>query len=77
MKESTHTILQLLCKEYKSFSTIGYMSNRKEAIFAMLAAASMGAMFGGPLPFYGAKVNLVVLKPLKPSDFNPSDLVDT
>ncbi|XP_035225623.1 acetoacetyl-CoA synthetase-like, partial [Stegodyphus dumicola] len=33
-----------------------YMSNRKEAIFAMLAATSMGALFGGPLPFYGAKV---------------------
>ncbi|CAL1298496.1 unnamed protein product [Larinioides sclopetarius] len=31
-----------------------YMSNRKEAIFAFLAAASMGAIFGGAQPFLGA-----------------------
>lgn len=38
------------------------MSNRKEAIFAMLAAASIGAIWGGPVPFYGARVS-DMLKP--------------
>ncbi|GFX05663.1 acetoacetyl-CoA synthetase [Trichonephila clavipes] len=31
-----------------------YMSNRKEAIFAMLATLSIGAIWGGPQPFLGA-----------------------
>lgn len=35
----------------------GYMSNIKEAIFAMLAATSIGAIWSGPLPFYGARVS--------------------
>ncbi|KAG8195200.1 hypothetical protein JTE90_027943 [Oedothorax gibbosus] len=43
-----------------------YMSNRKEAIFAMLAAASMGAMFGGPLPFYGAKAVAAIMDIMQP-----------
>ncbi|CAL1286765.1 unnamed protein product [Larinioides sclopetarius] len=43
-----------------------YMSNRREAIYAMLAAASMGAMFGGPLPFYGAKGAITILDIMKP-----------
>ncbi|GFX05707.1 acetoacetyl-CoA synthetase [Trichonephila clavipes] len=32
-----------------------YMSNRKEAIFAMLATTSIGAIWGGPQPFLGAQ----------------------
>lgn len=36
------------------------MSNRKEAIFAMLAAASIGAIWGGPVPFYGARVSYIL-----------------
>lgn len=32
-----------------------FMSNRKEAIFAMLATASIGAIWGGPVPYYGAR----------------------
>ncbi|GFT97653.1 acetoacetyl-CoA synthetase [Trichonephila clavipes] len=32
-----------------------YMSNRKEAIYAMLAVTSIGAIWGGPQPFLGAK----------------------
>ncbi|CAL1286776.1 unnamed protein product [Larinioides sclopetarius] len=43
-----------------------YMSNRREAIYAMLAAASMGAMFGGPLPFYGAKAVAAIMDIMKP-----------
>ncbi|CAL1272070.1 unnamed protein product, partial [Larinioides sclopetarius] len=31
-----------------------YMSNRKEAVFTFLASASMGAIFGGPQPYFGA-----------------------
>ncbi|PRD25622.1 UNVERIFIED_CONTAM: Acetoacetyl-CoA synthetase [Trichonephila clavipes] len=31
------------------------MSNRKEAIFAMLAATSIGAIWSGPLPFHGVR----------------------
>ena len=36
------------------------MSNRKEAIFAMLAAASIGALWGGPVPYYGARVSKIL-----------------
>ncbi|KAG8198897.1 hypothetical protein JTE90_015109 [Oedothorax gibbosus] len=32
-----------------------YMSNRKEAIFTFLAAASIGAVFGGPQPFFTSR----------------------
>ncbi|KFM80956.1 Acetoacetyl-CoA synthetase, partial [Stegodyphus mimosarum] len=42
------------------------MSNRKEAIFAMLAATSMGALFGGPLPFYGAKAVATIMGIMNP-----------
>ncbi|PRD23334.1 UNVERIFIED_CONTAM: Acetoacetyl-CoA synthetase [Trichonephila clavipes] len=34
---------------------VSYMSNRKEAIYAMLAATSIGAIWGGPQPFFGAR----------------------
>ena len=40
-------------------STIGYMSQRKEAIFAMLATTSIGAIWGGPLPYYGGRVRFL------------------
>ncbi|GFY60119.1 acetoacetyl-CoA synthetase [Trichonephila inaurata madagascariensis] len=43
-----------------------YMSNRREAIYAILAAASIGAMFGGPLPFYGAKAVAAIMDIMKP-----------
>lgn len=43
-----------------------YMSNRKEAVFAMLAGASMGALWGGPLPFYGAKAAANIVKLMSP-----------
>ncbi|CAL1289689.1 unnamed protein product [Larinioides sclopetarius] len=43
-----------------------YMSNRREAIYSMLAAASMGAMFGGPLPFYGPKTVAAIMNIMKP-----------
>lgn len=36
------------------------MSNRKEAIFALFATASIGAIWGGPVPYYGAKVSIIV-----------------
>ncbi|KAG8195201.1 hypothetical protein JTE90_027944 [Oedothorax gibbosus] len=32
-----------------------YMSNRKEALFAMLATTSIGAIFGSVIPYYGPK----------------------
>ncbi|GBO08010.1 Acetoacetyl-CoA synthetase, partial [Araneus ventricosus] len=32
-----------------------YLSNRKEAVFAMLAVTSIGAIWGGPLPYHGPR----------------------
>lgn len=43
---------------YDFFSLTGYMSHRKEAIFALLATTSIGAIWGGPLPYYGGRVKL-------------------
>ncbi|XP_071035610.1 acetoacetyl-CoA synthetase isoform X3 [Parasteatoda tepidariorum] len=43
-----------------------YMANRKEAIYAYLAAASIGAIFGGPLPFYGDKAAAKIIRPMRP-----------
>ncbi|GFY60117.1 acetoacetyl-CoA synthetase [Trichonephila inaurata madagascariensis] len=43
-----------------------YMSNRKEAIFSMLAATSIGAIWGGPLPFYGARAAKKILGQMEP-----------
>ncbi|GFY72428.1 acetoacetyl-CoA synthetase [Trichonephila inaurata madagascariensis] len=34
-----------------------YMPLTKETIFAMLAATSIGAIWGGPLPYYGVQVS--------------------
>ena len=46
-----------ICIHYISnFLILGFMSNRKEAIFAMLAVASIGGIWGGPNPYFGAKV---------------------
>lgn len=35
----------------------GLMSNRKEALFAMLAVTSIGAIWSGPMAFFGARVS--------------------
>ncbi|GBN70512.1 Acetoacetyl-CoA synthetase [Araneus ventricosus] len=35
-----------------------YLSNRKEAVFAMLAVTSIGAIWGGPLPYHGPRVSI-------------------
>ncbi|XP_035221381.1 acetoacetyl-CoA synthetase-like [Stegodyphus dumicola] len=43
-----------------------YMSNRKEAVYAYLAATSMGAIWGGPLPFYGDKAASKIIRPMLP-----------
>ncbi|XP_035213933.1 acetoacetyl-CoA synthetase-like isoform X1 [Stegodyphus dumicola] len=39
-----------------------YMSNRKEALFAMLATVSIGAIWGAVQPFYGARSTAKILK---------------
>ncbi|KAG8195207.1 hypothetical protein JTE90_027950 [Oedothorax gibbosus] len=43
-----------------------YMSNRKEAVYAFLAATSIGAIWGGPLPFYGDKAASKIIRPMLP-----------
>ncbi|GIY63263.1 acetoacetyl-CoA synthetase [Caerostris darwini] len=43
-----------------------YLSNRKEAIFANLAAVSIGAVFGGPQPFLGATQAANIVAKLEP-----------
>ncbi|GFR00344.1 acetoacetyl-CoA synthetase [Trichonephila clavata] len=43
-----------------------YMPLTKETIFAMLAATSIGAIWGGPLPYYGAQVASKVLGMIDP-----------
>ncbi|GBL77173.1 hypothetical protein AVEN_15580-1 [Araneus ventricosus] len=42
------------------------MTNRKEAIFAMLAATSIGAIWSGPLPFHGSRAMSYFVKFLDP-----------
>ena len=37
------------------------MSNRKETIFAMFATTSIGAIWGGPVPYYGAQVSIIII----------------
>lgn len=37
----------------------GYMANKKHAVFAFLATASIGALWCGALPLQGVKVSLV------------------
>ncbi|GFU54023.1 acetoacetyl-CoA synthetase, partial [Nephila pilipes] len=43
-----------------------YMSNRKEAVFAMLATASIGAVWSGPLPYYGARAASNIVNMMEP-----------
>ncbi|CAL1272056.1 unnamed protein product [Larinioides sclopetarius] len=43
-----------------------YMSHRKEAIFAFLATTSIGAIWGGPQPYYGAKAASNIINKLEP-----------
>ncbi|GFV45340.1 acetoacetyl-CoA synthetase [Trichonephila clavipes] len=43
-----------------------YMSNRKEAIYGMLAATSIGAIWGGPQPYLGAQAASNVVSRLDP-----------
>ncbi|KAG8195203.1 hypothetical protein JTE90_027946 [Oedothorax gibbosus] len=44
----------------------GYISSRKEALFAMLATTSIGAIWGAVLPFYGAKPAAMAMSMLDP-----------
>ena len=37
------------------------MSNRKETVFAMFATTSIGAIWGGPVPYYGAQVSYITI----------------
>ncbi|GIY39596.1 acetoacetyl-CoA synthetase [Caerostris darwini] len=43
-----------------------YMSNRKEAIFAMLATTSIGAIWSGPLPYYGSRAATNIVNTMEP-----------
>ncbi|XP_055933306.1 acetoacetyl-CoA synthetase-like isoform X1 [Argiope bruennichi] len=43
-----------------------YMCNVKEAVYAYLAALSIGALWGGPLPFYGDKAASKIIRPMLP-----------
>nr|AII97926.1 BLTX565 [Nephila pilipes] len=43
-----------------------YMSNRKEAIFSMLAVTSIGGIWGGPLPFYSYRSAKKILGTMEP-----------
>ncbi|KFM80143.1 Acetoacetyl-CoA synthetase, partial [Stegodyphus mimosarum] len=42
-----------------------YMSNRKEAIFAMLATTSIGAIWGGPTPYYGSRASTNIIRKME------------
>ncbi|KFM77732.1 Acetoacetyl-CoA synthetase, partial [Stegodyphus mimosarum] len=42
-----------------------YMSNRKEAIFAMLATTSIGAIWSGPQPYYGARASANIIRKME------------
>ncbi|KAG8198892.1 hypothetical protein JTE90_015106 [Oedothorax gibbosus] len=42
-----------------------YMSNRKEAVYAMLAAISIGAIWGGPQPYFGARAAANIIEKLE------------
>lgn len=45
----------LISSNISTFST-GFMSNKKEAVFAMMAATSLGAIWVGILPLSGSQV---------------------
>ncbi|KAG8172069.1 hypothetical protein JTE90_026103, partial [Oedothorax gibbosus] len=44
----------------------GYISNREEPVYAMLAAVSIGAIFTGDLPFLGSQAVINKLKQVNP-----------
>ncbi|KFM82958.1 Acetoacetyl-CoA synthetase, partial [Stegodyphus mimosarum] len=54
------------CGLKKGDIVAGYMSNRKEAVFSMLGATSMGAIFTGALPQLGAQAVINRFKLVKP-----------
>ncbi|KFM80138.1 Acetoacetyl-CoA synthetase, partial [Stegodyphus mimosarum] len=43
-----------------------HMSNRKEAVYAMLATTSIGAIWGGPQPYFGARVASNIVARMEP-----------
>ncbi|GIX73434.1 acetoacetyl-CoA synthetase [Caerostris extrusa] len=43
-----------------------YMSHRKETIYAFLAATSIGAIWGGPQPYFGARAASNIVSKLEP-----------
>ncbi|XP_055934413.1 acetoacetyl-CoA synthetase-like isoform X1 [Argiope bruennichi] len=43
-----------------------YISNRKEALFAMLASLSVGAIWGGPLPYHGPRMASLIMQKVNP-----------
>nr|XP_042903856.1 acetoacetyl-CoA synthetase-like isoform X2 [Parasteatoda tepidariorum] len=43
-----------------------HMSNRKEAIFAMLATLSIGAIWGGSIPYFGALAAANIVSRMEP-----------
>ncbi|GIY39602.1 acetoacetyl-CoA synthetase [Caerostris darwini] len=43
-----------------------YISNIKESLFAMLATISIGAIWGGPLPYHGPKIASNIMKEVDP-----------
>ncbi|GFX60406.1 acetoacetyl-CoA synthetase [Trichonephila clavipes] len=43
-----------------------YISNSKEALFAMLAATSIGAIWSGALPYYGTRAVCSIMKKIDP-----------
>nr|AII97739.1 BLTX355 [Nephila pilipes] len=43
-----------------------YIPSRKEALFSMLATFSIGAVWGGSLPYYGSKVASNIMKTIDP-----------
>ncbi|GIX75342.1 acetoacetyl-CoA synthetase [Caerostris extrusa] len=43
-----------------------YVSNRKEAVFAFLATTSMGAIFGGPQPYFGSRPATNIVQKMEP-----------
>ncbi|KAG8195205.1 hypothetical protein JTE90_027948 [Oedothorax gibbosus] len=45
------------------------MSNRKEALFAMLATTSVGAIWSGPMVFFGSRATANVLIEMEPKFF--------
>ncbi|GIY25428.1 acetoacetyl-CoA synthetase [Caerostris extrusa] len=65
MNKSNYMLLHFRKHGLSRGDRVGYyISNRKEALFAMLAAISIGATWGGPLPTYGCRAFLAQLRDL-------------